>query len=70
MTLEKSFDETIKKLEAKLTKPDITRCQETARLSSFYTSITYRGAYITALMQKIQLNTIGEIEETEEYDGT
>lgn len=62
MTLEKQFDTTIEKLEARLPPSDIQRCQETARLTAFYMeSVTYRGAYITALMQKIQLNLIGEV---------
>lgn len=60
MTLEQSFDNVIKELEAKLTESDIKRCQETARLCEVNSGITYKGAYITTLLQKVELNTRGE----------
>ena len=58
MTLEKSFDDVIEELESKLSKSDIKTCQETAQLSEFH-GVTYQGAYITALMQKLNSNTGG-----------
>lgn len=64
MTLEKSFDETIKELEAKLSKSDIQKCRESARLFEFQEGTTYQGAYITAMLQKVELNTRGDYDRT------
>ena len=59
--LENSFDDVIEALESKLSKEDIKYCRDTAELSAFHIpNITYRGAYITALMQKLNSNTGGK----------
>ena len=65
MTIKKDLWDEIVTLEEKLPEADIQRCKETARLTHFHQKeITYEGAYVTALMQKVESNTGGV------YEGT
>ncbi len=55
MNFKESQEKLISELEAKLSEGDVKRCQETARLSKFHDGMKYEGAYITALLMKVDL---------------